>query len=215
MPVHHGRVEHLFTVSSGIENASCGWSTATVESLTDGELQDTIDSIEAHFLADVWSGFIVSQYYTNAVSYLGARLSDIDGTGHVVRSRESIESASIPGIAGGKQLPPECAVVVSLKTSHAGPSGRGRMYLPCISTDFTTATGGIASGCRDGIAVAMGNFFTDVKADATHPLDPIVFSKVHDVGYDIAEVRVGNVVDSQRGRRKSIVESYHSVSVPS
>lgn len=98
-------------------------------------------------------------------------------------------------------LPYEVACAVSMHTDHRGPSGRGRLYLPCftpsaVGTDglFTVAVSNIA--CQ-GIA----DFLRDISA-AT-PYEPVVVSRRRIILNQVKSLTVGRVPDAQRRRRRS------------
>jgi len=119
------------------------------------------------------------------------------------------------GAPSTTQLPPQNSVVVSHRTQQIGAAGRGRMFLPA-------ATSGSLSGAR------IAGADTTAIADAQHDLLVALGVEVSDdvnvrpivtggtfVNYAVInQVRVGNVMDTQRRRRNQLteVEATQSVS---
>jgi hypothetical protein len=99
-------------------------------------------ALAAGGLAEYWAD---TTSVTNLTTY---RLNPATGraTG-VVRS-----SAAIVGLGGAQQPAPRDCVVVGLRTDLPGASGRGRMYLPAVSTDNLTSTGLISNAAKTAIA---------------------------------------------------------------
>lgn len=121
------------------------------------------------------------------------------------------------GGSGGELLPIENAVVASHRTQLLGGKGRGRMYLPGLTAggmdghgrlSSTLCSGDLAAqvGLLEGIQMTAGTTFGwSVRAVVTG--NPWKHYGVID------QVRVGNVADTQRRRRRQLDEVYTSGSV--
>jgi hypothetical protein len=121
---------------------------------------------------------------------------------------------STTGLAGsgsGKSLPYEVATAVSFHTEQRGPRGRGRCYLPPMTTTTLNTNGGTyATNQVTAAANIFAGWFTSVIAGADDLL-PLVVSQRGLFLNPITEITVGIVPDSQRRRRWSQLEAPVSV----
>ena len=139
------------------------------------------------------------------------KCNEVDPQGHYVPAQTNMRAVNIPGQGGGALAwPLQCAVVVSLETDLRGSSYRGRFYLPPMGGNaMITGAGRLSDTLRDPIAQAAREFLGNViNAGAV----PIVASK-KPANTVITGVRVGNVVDTLRTRRNSLLEAYKHVPV--
>jgi len=121
-------------------------------------------------------------------------------------------SSNPVGINGGDLLPIENALVTSHHTNQRGRKGRGRMYLPGIASGALTHQGEVSSGTTDEvrnaqIALLEGVAFSGTGTDQPH-VRPVITGVPYALYATITQVKVGNVVDTQRRRRRSLVETY-------
>lgn len=115
-------------------------------------------------------------------------------------------------IAGGgtdtTQLPPQLAVVMSLRSGRRGPGGRGRMYLPLNSLTLTRGTLGTTN--RNTIA-ATGKAY--LEALYQEGVLPAVVNQEKQTYSSINYVSVGDEIDTQRRRRNAVPEEYTDASL--
>jgi hypothetical protein len=161
----------------------------------------------AAFIAELTAE--VDAEWNENVSWTSLHASEVvEATGLVVATVDS--AMVVPGGLSGNPLPPQCAMVVSLRTSLAGRSHRGRSYLPAPDPD-TMTTGG-----RYGATVCT-NMVTAFKAylDALDGLghDPVVYSRLNHAVRVIESIDIGDVVDTQRRRRDTLLETRHSAAL--
>nr|CRY96608.1 hypothetical protein [uncultured prokaryote] len=118
-------------------------------------------------------------------------------------------AAPIEGEGGAADLPPQCALVVSLLTGFVGASRRGRFYWPAtgctIGSSYTLTTPTTAQIASE-FATLLDNF--GVGGGGVTGLQPVVYSQVLDTLTPVLSVSVGNVIDTQRRRRDNLVETY-------
>jgi hypothetical protein len=166
------------------------------------------------YFAD-WSAFVTraASLIPGAVSLTRVKVASIGPLG--LYTRDSWESTS-PAVAGtnasGGLMPAQTAMVASLMTSRRGPTGRGRMYLPCRSLN-------IGSDSRIAAADALGlagSVATLLNALNNEPgLDPAADQQVvvaSSKGFNtlVTGVRVGRVPDTVRSRRSQLIEEYQT-----
>ena len=129
----------------------------------------------------------------------------------------SIQGAP-PGTAGTgtPKLTAQSAVVVSLRTSTPGASGRGRLYWPAAGAGITTQLR-LSTPDKDTVVAGFATYL--------HAIEGILATNFPTIGFDLSvrsktthstphvtRLQVGDVIDTQRRRRDSLIESYSSVS---
>jgi hypothetical protein len=142
------------------------------------------------------------------------KLSPINDSGHVVGGMTAY-GTNATGPTGGKSgnmLPLQNSVVCSLGTPQTGRKGRGRFYLPATSTGSLDSEGNVSSSAQTSILAAAvgwleGLSYSAVSAGDAH-VRPIVTGKPWTHYGMVTKVRVGNRVDTQRRRRRQLVETY-------
>lgn len=109
--------------------------------------------------------------------------------------------------------PPQCTTVVSLRTATPGASYRGRMYIPSLvatigsalkRTDLSTST-----------AVNWAATLASIAGTASAGLgdDVAIVSQTTGAVTPVTQVRIGDVIDTQRRRRDNLVEQYYSATI--
>lgn len=116
----------------------------------------------------------------------------------------------------GAPLPPQNTPVASHRTAQVGRRGRGRAYLPVLPVG-AVGEGVISNSVRDALSAAQATLLAALAYDRTLPdilhVRPIVTGAPW-VNYAVInQVRVGNVMDTQRRRRKSIDETFKDTAV--
>lgn len=105
------------------------------------------------------------------------------------------------GTAAGQSLPPQNAVVVTLRSPFPGPSRRGRLYTPPPPEASVDGAGVIADATSraDWIRTIAEAFegFPAVASDRDH----IVHSLATGVATEVTQYTCGGRVDTQRRRR--------------
>lgn len=122
--------------------------------------------------------------------------------------------------ASSPTLPPECALVASLRTARSGASYRGRMYLPL--SHLVVSNQGLASDvAATDVANAVAAFFTSVDGHTfqssitsdTGRLRAIVNSTTKTMTTDVSRVLVDTRIDAQRRREDKIPGTTHAANV--
>jgi len=137
----------------------------------------------------------------------------IDHTGHVTDGRSCVATLHAPatGVSGSSLLPIENAVVVSTRTNRLGPRGRGRFYTPGVVVASTDGSGVLdtthAQNVADAAAAMLVGMAYDGSGLATFSVKPIVTGSPWSAYAVIDNVDVGTVVDTQRRRRRQLVET--------
>jgi hypothetical protein len=111
--------------------------------------------------------------------------------------------------------PPQVSVVASLRTTAAGRSGRGRMYVP-YRTSSVNPSGLLSAAAY----TAVGAFVNNLKSSVIQSLSTasiaatwVVWSHKLGAGQPVSTILIGNHCDTQRRRNANDVESYTPVTV--
>lgn len=121
-------------------------------------------------------------------------------------------TGSYPAGAGASGIQPlQNALVVSHRTPQVGRRGRGRMFLPALSSTIIGTDGLVGTTPRNLAASKQVTFLESISyLDALTEwfLIPIVTGAPWTQYSRITGVQVGNVPDTQRRRRNALVETY-------
>lgn len=108
----------------------------------------------------------------------------------------------------------QTAVVCSLLTGRPGRSYRGRVYWPALGAVINQTTGRLQTPSAQGVADAMAFLLTDVgDLSLEADLRPGVYSAVKDEFTYVNSISVGDVLDTQRRRRDTLVEARSSATI--
>ena len=106
----------------------------------------------------------------------------------------------------GEKAPvlPQATMVVSLHTDASrGPAHSGRIFTPCSLPP--AANGQVPADQCNALADAFVTFLKSVVATKTHL--PVIWSPKYQQVQPIRTAGVGRVVDTQRSRRRSLIEA--------
>ncbi len=113
------------------------------------------------------------------------------------------------GGSGGPTMPLQTALVVSLVTGRAGPTGKGRFFLPWPSKglDPTFVLSETDRDLLQSVAASFVRGIGSLASPATAGDDVVVASSK---GYlsPVTGVRVGRVPDTMRSRRNQLLEAF-------
>jgi hypothetical protein len=203
--IAHCRVELRGTLSEGSEVWSMGFSTQPVIGSTPS-MDDVALTALTLFEEQVWGSVAIKAAMPNGTSLDSSRAQSFDDAGVVTGTGEAQLSTPEYGDSVNS-LPPQCAVVVSLRTPIPGARGRGRMYFPAPGADQVGIAGRLLTATRDAIGLRMALFFNAFNADPAMPTVAVA-SSVGEFVTSVDEIRVGDVIDTQRRRRDALPEAY-------
>jgi hypothetical protein len=120
--------------------------------------------------------------------------------------------------SGTPRMPPQSAMVHSLRTDTPGGSGRGRLYWPCLGLTLANS-GRIDPTVYPSNVTAMRVYLTAMRdalatAFPTIGFNLAVRSKTTKTTPHVVRIQGGDVVDTQRRRRDNLPEAYSSLSFP-
>lgn len=124
----------------------------------------------------------------------------------------SYTSGNPVGSSTAQQLPLQIAAVSSHRTPQTGRRGRGRMFLPAITTAAVNHDSLFASAWQSTAANVMKNTMEAMAYDGPGGFGwrtrPIVTGSPWTSYGVITSVRIGSVPDTQRRRRRALPETY-------
>jgi hypothetical protein len=194
----------------GNESWSCGFrmrrkTGTTVEADGAALLVNVAAAISAFHTRDktnLGSGAKLSFVKCNAISVSGTYL-DPSGTNQAI-------FADLPGAGTSAQtFPNQVALAVTLTTGFSrGPAHKGRIYLPLFNSGLGS-DGLIPAANADLVRESAEQLISDVNAVNTNFEMAIFSRKLGAPGNRrVTGAQVGRALDTQRRRRRSLVEDY-------
>lgn len=186
-----------------------GWEGKDADAITAQGLQDISVAWEVFFNAS-------TSYISTNYRYLQAKAVMVEEDGKTIDGSAVYHYPATPvlGKNFSTTLPAQCALVATLASEvPRGLASKGRMYLPGVGAAITN-DGKVPALTRDGIATGLKLFFDTIALDADMPGQPVLASLGHaplNTGGTIKlikQIRVGDVVDTQRRRRNQLTEVY-------
>lgn len=128
----------------------------------------------------------------------------------------AIANATTPTVGTGTlRMPPQAAMVISLRTDTPGASGRGRLYWPCpagaVTTNFhvaSTLPPALLTDFKTWMHAVGGILATNFPLIG---FDLSVRSKTTKTTPHVVRIQCGDVVDTQRRRRDALPEAYSTL----
>lgn len=114
------------------------------------------------------------------------------------------DDVSLPGASDSDSLPPQVAVIFSLRTDRATRAGRGRMYLPVPAKN--AAGGGELSTAFGKTAAKAGNQLLDGLEGGS--LTPVIWGGAGATPFTITDGMVASVFGTHRTRRNKLPVTY-------
>lgn len=146
-------------------------------------------------------------YYGPSTTFNPMRVEELsETTGEVVSRSLATTGATPTGSGSAAVLPNNVAVCVSLAGFSAGPSHRGRFFLPAPLTTAGSPSGKMLAAFKTAVGNAVGNGFTNAASLAgTH--FRLAFRHGATAYQPAKYATVGDVFDTMRSRRNKLVEN--------
>jgi hypothetical protein len=189
-------------------------NTASGPDLTLEQIADNIVTAWTAFLNDAVSGGTVPKSLMRSdLVYRTVDTYELNAAGLATDQAQRVFGATAAGTNTGFPLPPEVALVASLKTGLPGRSKRGRLYTGGFSSPALASGGLVLLSVQTAIANGLRVFGTALKMQDSTAIDQmnwVVLSRALTQVNKITEIRVGNVWDVQRRRQNGIAETFVS-----
>lgn len=194
----HGTLTRTWTARLGAvgstENADAAWQTDLAE--------------------DFWTflnGITSSQF--SGFKWTHVKLAPVlsDGSYGAPAATYTFTSPMV-GTGTGAVLPPQLSLAVTLRAPVIGRRGRGRFYLPALtSTNGLETNGTVKSSWRSNIVSQASTLISNIEnAPGTEVQTPLVavMSANSQTAVRPTQVRVGSKWDTQRRRAQQVPETY-------
>jgi len=153
-----------------------GYGLLSFHTLTDGDPEEMVWTVGVNLGGTTDESKVPFDAHTAWVDNLQSETSSVVDLARIVLkvgpsstgpTYEDVTAAS--GTNGGSLPPPNCAVLCKKLTTAGGRKGRGRCYLPGISSISGTldSAGNFASGSAGVISSAMNQLLLDISAGST------------------------------------------------
>ena len=157
-------------------------------------------------------------FMSSALSITGARVEvRDDGTDGLIGTSTQVRATPLSGSASALRGA-QNALVISLRTTTPGGSGRGRIYWPGVGRSVDSQLRFSAADTLSAMT-EMRTYLNAMRsalatAFPTIGFDLAVRSRQTHTTPHVNKLQVGNVPDTQRRRRDSMIEDYQSLAFP-
>lgn len=179
---------------------------------------DNADAAMQADLADDFWTFLNSTkaYLSSGFQWTHVKIAPIAADGSYAAPSAIYQfTSALAGTGAGSIMPPEVAIACSFRAPIIGRRGRGRFYLPGLSSSATlNSDGTVTSACRTGLTTALSTLVSNLEdMPGTEDYGPTVavLSAGSATAVRPSQVRVGSHFDAQRRRQHQVPESYTSV----
>lgn len=155
--------------------------------------------------ADAWNTNLAAQAtaWATSTTFRGCTATLLDSAGRAAEVAESVPATPSSG-SGTGVLPTEVAAACTLRTSRAGRSYRGRVFLGGFSSNVVNSSTGRFHTTYLG--QAQGVVLQFLRAMRTAGYTPVVLSTTRSEATPVTAVDLGDVFDVQRRRRNGLGE---------
>jgi hypothetical protein len=143
----------------------------------------------------------ITALYPAAIGVDSVVMDELNDSGRNVSQGRT--PLALVGTGTDEPLPPQCAMVVSLRSNTPTRSGRGRFYLPSpvVTTVIDQRLDSAAQTDVLNGALAMLNHMAGLD------FTPVIYHRFDPTVTEVVSIDVGDVFDTQRRRRNKLVET--------
>lgn len=153
----------------------------------------------------------------SGTTWTGTRVEARRWNGDLAAIGEAVRATPTAG-TGTSPHPFQTSLVISLRTAGVGASGRGRMYVPATGLAIGTSTLRPTSATLTPILADVKSYISSVAAAlngvTTNDVVLSVWSRLHENTQPVTSLQVGDILDTQRRRRDTQVETYITTTIP-
>lgn len=187
--------------------------------LLNNDLKSIADACKGVWQTTVAPLVSVGLYLTKTrVAYIAGGLVLKNGSGEYCQADNLQE---VPAAGAASEFPPQVALAVSTLSPAAGPTGRGRFYLPVPAVgplaSFRVQDAAMArftNSMHDFVVLTGDAFAAKGAGRAVVASAGSIKRAIPPANRLITSVRVGNVLDTIRSRRSALNEVYATRPVP-
>lgn len=210
-PVTGGEITADFGALAGTHGTLARTWTARVGATGSTENMDA--GAQVDMCEDVWTFLdAIKGFQTNLFRWTHVKVSAVDTLGKTpIVSSIYTFTAPVVGASAGSALPPQVAMALSTRANLVGRRGRGRVYIPALSTNMMATDGTVAVSNSNTMRAAFKTLIDNLQAQpGLTEHFPVVFVGSADSPTVVrpVEIRTGNRLDTIQSRRRQVIESY-------
>lgn len=175
------------------------------------QLQAIVAAINA---IAVPTGLLQAMSSSTNVSGCRVEARSMDGTLDAIAEG----ARAVPAVGTGLAPHPfQTSLVLSLRTTTPGPSGRGRLYWPGTGVNIAAATLRLNSGVPASVLSGAKTFLSAIETAVETTLGPAslaVWSRTTSSIHAVSSLQLGDVADTQRRRRDTLIEAVSVLPYP-
>lgn len=215
-PVPLVRVQYLFESTVGGEKAQTGYMVepgAAATAFVNAMVQIDAEALMTSF-ANIWKAADI--FTADYAKLVGLKVAPISTSGTYLGEAKTFARGGTAIVGTNPQVPPQCSVCVSFSSTESlGRANYGRMYLPFTRLNQGTATPYGAPTAINTFATTAQTWFssTETTLGLIQAGSRIVIASKLGVLKDVKAIKVGNLTDTQRRRRRQLPETYVTRSV--
>lgn len=195
------------------------WSVNPVFSVG-GDFGTPVTAIQAQTIATAIAAIAVPtglvQIMNTATTVTGCRVEARSLAGILESQAEAVKASPTAGTGAGNH-PFQTSVVLSLRSATPGASGRGRLYWPATGANVTASTLRTAAGQNATTVAAAKTLLSGMETAIEATLTGVslcVWSRKLLNLFPITQLQVGDVLDTQRRRRDTLIEGVATTTYP-
>ena len=154
---------------------------------------------------------------TSSCSVTGVQLEARTHAGVLEAQAEGLRTTPVAGTGPGNKTF-QTSVVGSLKTTAGGSHGRGRLYWPATGIETNPATLRVTSTVHANLVTGFKSYLQLIETALDGAVDETVglavWSRTTSSSALVTQIRVGDVLDTQRRRRDAVPETYIAATYP-
>jgi hypothetical protein len=194
------------------------WSVNPAYNISDFGVSTTPAQVQAvaTAAAAVSPGASMLALWTTTTALTGVRVEARDNDGTLENLAEAIRAIPLAG-SGTSAHPFQTATVTSLRTAQVGQSGRGRLYWPATGCGIANATLRLSAPTPTALLTAVSTYLGAIQTAVRVTFagaNLAVWSRKMNLANNVTSLQQGDVLDTQRRRRDTLVENYVSVAYP-
>lgn len=192
------------------------FETTLTQTMLDSAAQRIVTAVDSTTLSTDFK-----QLLSTSASITGWRITQHDEDEKTIGVGQANYPTPLAG-TGNPSKSPQDAIVISLRTGVPGARGRGRVYWPALGAT-TGTTFKLTSPVNTFIVQSAASLF-DLIGDQLNAelaansyavtVELAVRSITNHASYQVSQLRVGDVLDTQRRRRDALVETYATSGYP-
>lgn len=167
-------------------------------------------------IANITPGAALLGAMAPSTTFVGCRVEARSAAGVLESLAEGVRATPLNG-TGSTIHPYQTAMVFSLRTASAGGSGRGRLYWPATGIGLGSADYRLIPATATSLLAGMKSYLTSINAAIAATLTGVslgVWSRLGNSIQPVTSLQLGNVLDTQRRRRDTLIEAIQSTTYP-